>query len=142
MGNRKNAGPMSKVTARAVLVCAMFALSFLDVRAALGQCLPHPELRTAVLFANETSFELTFFIDADETGIAVQPKAVSPEQPVVPGEHILRARAMVNSRAIWVWVINEVPTGNVCTWTVTDPAHSSRMNSNSKQEEQRNVREQ
>lgn len=144
MRNSMNAGPMSKVTAPGVLVCAMFAVSFLGVESGVGQCLQHRELRTAAVFANETSYDLTFFIDHAETGIEVPSKTVSPEQPVEPGEHMFRARAMINGRAVWVWVINEVPRAYVCTWTITDPEDSIRINSNKdkEQQEQRNVKEQ
>jgi hypothetical protein len=87
----------------------------------IGQCVPHPAERTAVRFENESSYELTFFVDEDETGVVVPSRTRSPEQPVEAGEHLFRARAIVAGAAVWVWMINEVPKGYVCTWTVTDP---------------------
>jgi hypothetical protein len=38
---------------------------------------------------------------------------------------LLRARAIVRGESFWVWVINEVPQGHLCTWTITDPPKRS-----------------
>lgn len=87
---------------------------------ALAQCRDHPAGLTAVRFVNESSYELTFFIDDDDKG-TVAIGGASPEWEVYPGEHMLRAGAVIGDQALWVWVVNEVPRGQVCTWTITDP---------------------
>jgi len=87
----------------------------------IAQCVENNDKRTALKFSNESRFELTFFVDDDEDGVIVPSRAVSNEITVEPGEHLLRARAIVRGESFWVWVVNEVPQGQVCTWTVTDP---------------------
>ena len=72
-------------------------------------------------FNNETSFDLTFFIDEDEKGAVVASGSESIEFQVEPGEHLLRARASLSGETLWVWTVNEIPAGHVCRWTVTDP---------------------
>lgn len=90
-----------------------------------AQCVEHPDMKTAVKFSNESRFELTFFIDEDEHGVLVPSKSVSREIAVEPGEHMLRARAIVRGKSFWVWTVNEVPQGQICTWTVEDPPRTS-----------------
>lgn len=85
-----------------------------------GQCRDHPAGSTAVRFVNESSYELTFFIDDDDKGTVVIGGA-GPEWEVYPGEHLFRAGAIIGDQALWVWVVNEVPRGQICTWTITDP---------------------
>ena len=86
-----------------------------------AQCVEHHDKTTALKFSNESRFELTFFVDEDEEGVVVPSRTVSDEISVEPGEHLLRARAIVIGESFWVWAVNEVPQGQVCTWTVTDP---------------------
>ena len=78
-------------------------------------------------FNNESRFELTFFLDDDEKGVVVASGAVSNEIEVRPGEHLFRARAVVMDKSFLVWTINEVPEGQVCTWTVTDPQRDAAV---------------
>ena len=54
----------------------LFVLAFTPIASA--ECVKHPEQRTATQFKIETSYELTFFVDEDESGAAVAPKAMSP----------------------------------------------------------------
>lgn len=91
-----------------------------------AQCEDHPEKKTAVRFSNESRFELTFFVDEDEQGVFVPPKSISREVSVEPGEHLLRARAVVRGEIFWVWSVNEVTQGQGCTWTIEDPPRQSR----------------
>jgi hypothetical protein len=112
-------------TRRAIRVAALIALLVLTMGfpwSLFGQCADHPDKRTAVKFSNESSFELTFFVDEDEDGVIVPAGAVSGETEVPPGEHLLRAKAVVRGQSFFVWTINEVPEGQVCTWTITDPS--------------------
>jgi len=87
----------------------------------LSQCLDHPDKKTALRFSNQTKYELTFFVDEDEEGTAVQSANLSDELVVEPGRHMVRARAVINGENIWVWKIDEVPEGQVCTWTIVSP---------------------
>jgi hypothetical protein len=91
-----------------------------------AQCVDHPAGKTAVKFNNETSYELTFFIDEAEAGVTVPSKTSSAEQEVTPGEHLLRALGTVDGQFVWVWVVNDVPRGQVCTWTLLDPEAAQR----------------
>jgi len=91
-----------------------------------AQCAEHPDKATAVRFSNESRFELTFFVDEEEEGVVVSSRSVSDEISVKPGEHLLRARAIVIGESFWVWAVNEVPQGQICTWTVTDPPRRER----------------
>lgn len=88
--------------------------------AVFAQCVQSQDGKTALKFSNESSYELTFFIDNDEK-VTLSQKTISAEFPVEPGDHILRARAMIAGVAMWVYTGNEVPEGNVCTWTIEDP---------------------
>lgn len=87
---------------------------------AWAQCVSHPRGRTALRFSNQSRHELAFFID-DSDEIVLAPKATTPPLEVEPGEHMLRARAMIRGQAVWVWTVNEVPRGQICTWSVHDP---------------------
>jgi hypothetical protein len=128
MDERIGLSPLSKVGAwfecRARFTAPLFAVFvFLLAVApsAFAQCVNHPQQRTAVQFRNESSYDLTFFVDEDEVGVAVESKGTSRDLPVTPGEHLFRARAMVSGHSVWVWITNDVPQGHVCTCTVSDP---------------------
>lgn len=98
-----------------------FVASGIFSRQLRAQCIDHAEGKTAVKFANESRYDLTFFIDDDEKGIVVLAGKVSKEFEIGPGEHLLRARAIVRGRSFWVWAENEFPKGQICTWTIDDP---------------------
>jgi hypothetical protein len=86
-----------------------------------AQCAAHPQGKTALIFNNQSSYELTFYIDDDNQGITLPAKHASGALDVDDGEHLLRAAAIIDSQELWVWAINDVPAGQVCTWTVEDP---------------------
>jgi hypothetical protein len=129
MDERTGLSPLSKEVGarfecRARFAAHLFGVFLFVLAFAPGlfaQCVDHPQQRTAVQFRNESSYELTFFVDEDEVGVAVESKGTSREQQVAPGEHLFRARAMVGGNGVWIWITNDIPQGNVCTWTVTDP---------------------
>lgn len=100
------------------LIAMAFVLCFGQIISA--QCVDHPDDKTAVVFNNESSYDLTFFVDGDEKAM-VRSRAVSDEWEIAPGDHLLRARAVLRGKAFWVATVNEVPKGQVCTWTVNDP---------------------
>lgn len=98
-----------------------FVLALLiSMQSVQAQCVKSSDGVTALKFSNESSYDLTFFIDHEEK-VTLAPKTVSAEFPVVPGEHILRARVSIAEVSMWVYAGNEVPEGHVCTWTIDDP---------------------
>ena len=116
-----------------MLALAVICLSATFSGETYAQCADHPDKMAALKFRNESRFELTFFVDDDEDGVVVPPKGVSPrEVRVEPGEHLLRARAIVRGESFWVWVVNEVPQGQICTWTVEDPPRGGAAVNNRK----------
>lgn len=98
-----------------VLVCAASLSHQIS-----GQCVDHPAGRTALNFSNQTSYDLTFFVDDDEK-VTVRAKTSSNEWEVGPGEHQLRAGAVIADQTLWVWTVNEVLKGQICTWTIEEP---------------------
>ena len=114
--------PVSRCLRRHVALCVItMATAIVLADAVSAQCIDTPDKKTALKFNNESRFELTFFIDNDQQGIVVASGTVSIEVEVEAGQHLLRARAVVLGEGFWVWSVNEVPAGQVCTWTVTDP---------------------
>jgi len=112
----------TRQSARIAVVCLMTFLFMAGlIQKLTAQCVEHQDKTTALKFSNESSFELTFFVDDDEEGILVQSWTISEEIGVKPGGHLLRARAIAGGKSFWVGVINKVPKGQVCTWTITDP---------------------
>lgn len=109
-----------KIAGTWIFLFAVFLTPFL-VGNAHAQCVDHLDKKTALKFSNESRFKLTFFVDDDEKGVVVPSKAVSGEISVEPGEHLLSARAIVKGNSFWVWVVNDVPPGQICTWTIGDP---------------------
>jgi hypothetical protein len=94
-----------------------------------AQCVISPDGMTALKFNNQSSYELTFFIDHDEK-VTLAPKTASAEFPVEPGDHILRARATIAGVSVWASMGNSVPEGQVCTWTVEDPHRKNARSAN------------
>lgn len=110
--------PYSRKTLLPVLIALVFILGLSQL--IHGQCVESPDGKTGVKFNNETSYELTFFVDEDEK-VTLVPKTASDVFPAEAGEHIFRARAMIGGVAFWVFMDNEVPEKQICTWTVEDP---------------------
>jgi hypothetical protein len=100
-------------------------LMWLFAAAGSAQCVDETAGRTGLRFSNQSSYGLTFFVDHENEGVFVQTGDVSSVREVTAGEHLLRARAEIGGVFFWVWVINEVPGGQICTWTVQDPPQSS-----------------
>ncbi len=86
----------------------------------VAQCVDHASGKTAVILKNQTDHTLRFGIDDDDKG-TVPPRNESVEWEVEPGVHLLVARATINANEVWVWTTNEVPKGQVCTWTIEQP---------------------
>jgi hypothetical protein len=107
--------PLQRTVLSGVAVTLMFAA----VKSGIAQCVDHPQGKTAVILKNETKHDLVFRIDETEKGM-VPSKRSSREWEVMPGEHLLIAGAVIEGWAYWVWTENEVPKGQVCTWTVED----------------------
>lgn len=101
------------------MVISVLSISIAENNSA--QCVDHPLGKTALKFGNQTRYELTFFIDLEEIGIAVPSKKLSADREVDPGEHLLRAMARIENQTLWVWAMNDVPAGQICTWTIDDP---------------------
>ena len=106
---------------RVLLTAITIVLAVSVMPAVSAQCVHSSDAKSAVRFNNETRFELTFFIDDDEKGVVVAAHQESKALGVEPGEHLLRARAVVSGEIFWIWTVNEIPPGQVCTWTITDP---------------------
>lgn len=85
-----------------------------------AQCLVNPTAETAVGLKNASSYFLTFYIDGVNHG-GVAPGDRSVDFIVLPGEHTLRADALINGEPVSASRTATIPAGYVCTWTVTDP---------------------
>jgi hypothetical protein len=112
--------PLILIYLTAVLFVTMLA------RRTSAQCVDHPDKKSGLKFSNESRFELTFFVDDDEKGVVVSSKAISDEISVEPGG-TLRARAIVRGESFWVWIVNEVPRGQDCIWSVEDPLQGANV---------------
>lgn len=78
-------------------------------------------LTIVVLFGSGAFFNLQAqCVDHPEGRMIFPPKTISPPLEVEPGVHLLRAMAIIDGRPEWVSVENEIPRGQVCTWTVED----------------------
>ena len=96
------------------------ALILFAAQAAAAQCVANPSGETAVGLRNASSHYLLFFIDGLRMD-GVPPGDRSTYFIVEPGEHVLRAEAVVNGETRAAIRTGEVPKGYVCMWTVTDP---------------------
>lgn len=100
------------------------ALLFFISQTASAQCFPNPTGETAVGLQNASSYFLTFYIDGvSKGGVPAGDKSV--DFIVTPGEHTLRAAAVISGETVWATRVADVPSRNVCTWTVTDPQAKS-----------------
>ena len=101
-----------------IFLAALFLLAVSGVASA--QCFQNPTGETAVGLQNASSFYLTFYIDGVNKG-GVPPGDKSVDFVVTPGEHALRAEALIGSEIVSVTRTAALLEGNVCTWTVSDP---------------------
>jgi hypothetical protein len=76
--------------------------------------------RNRVGLKNASSHFLTFYVDGVNKG-GVPSGDRSVDFLVTPGEHRLRAEAIINGEVVSANRVASVPAGHVCTWTVTDP---------------------
>lgn len=101
----------------ALMACALILSA---AQAAAAQCVANPSGETAVGLRNASSHYLLFFIDGLRMD-GVPPGDRSIYFVVEPGEHVLRAEAVINGETRSAIRTGEVPEGSLCTWTVTDP---------------------
>ena len=101
----------------ALMACALILSA---AHAAAAQCVANPSGETAVGLRNASSHYLLFFIDGWRMD-GVPPGDRSIYFIVEPGEHVLRAEAVINGETRSAIRTGEVPEGYVCMWTVTDP---------------------
>jgi hypothetical protein len=99
-------------------------LAFSTLRT-VAQCVQHPAGKTAIVLNNETSYELTLFVDDIDRG-AVPPAKRGSEIEIIPGQHLLGARATIQGQNFWVMIVNEINRGELCAWTVLDPQDANR----------------
>jgi hypothetical protein len=109
--------------ALAWLLAATLVLVLLAAAAevASAQCAPSPTGESAVGLQNASSHYLLFFIDEVRMdGVPAGDRSIY--FVVSPGEHSLRAEAVIGTDTANAYRKADVPAGYVCTWTVTDPA--------------------
>ena len=100
-----------------LLACALILFA---ARSAAAQCVPDPAGETAVGLNNASSHYLLFFIDEERLdGVPAGDRSIY--FIVTPGEHALRAEAVINGETVSAARAAYIPEGYVCTWTVTDP---------------------
>jgi hypothetical protein len=101
----------------AVLACVLLLAA---AEVASAQCVQNPTGETAVGLQNQSSYYLLFFIDGVRMdGVPSGDRSVF--FVVDAGEHVLRAEAVINGETVSAIRKADIPEGNVCTWTVTDP---------------------
>jgi hypothetical protein len=115
--------------ARRVVAWLLAALLFVILllaaaEVASAQCVQNPTGETAVGLKNESSYYLLFFIDeARMDGVPSGDRSIY--FVVSPGEHALRAEAVIGTDTVNAYRKADIPEGYVCTWTVTDPPPSA-----------------
>ena len=108
----------------ALALLTLLLLLLFAPRSASAQCFPNPTGETAVGLRNASSHYLLFFIDSLRMdGVPAGDR--STFFIVAPGEHHLRAEAVINGGTVSASRTVFVPESHVCTWTVTDPRAKS-----------------
>ena len=103
----------------ALMACALILFA---ARTAAAQCDLNPTGETAVGLKNASSHYLLFFIDEEKMdGVPAGDRSIY--FIVTPGEHALRAEAVINGKTVSAARTAYIPEGYVCMWTVTDPPH-------------------
>jgi hypothetical protein len=115
LGN--NGRRVSRLVFMAIMLVALLLLAS---QAAGTQGVANPTRETAVGLKNSSSHLLTFFIDGVNVG-GVPPGEKSVDFMVTPGQHDLRAEAVINGETVSASRMAAIPAGYVCVWTVTNP---------------------
>src|ERR1051326_2007686 len=111
--------------ARRVLVWLLTAILVLVMlvaaaEVASAQCVPSPTGAAGVGLQNTSSYSLLFFIDEERMdGVPAGDRSIY--FVVSPGEHSLRAEAVIGTDTVNAYRKVNIPVGYLCTWTVTDP---------------------
>lgn len=100
-------------------------LLLVAVQTAAAQCVLNPTGETAVGLRNASSYYLLFYIDEMRMD-GVPQGDQSIYFVVAPGEHTLRAEAVIGGETVSASRTSNIPEGYVCTWTVTDPPDKAR----------------
>src|SRR5688572_24250348 len=111
---------------RRLIIWTILAILLLlaSYRVASAQCVANPTGETAVGLQNASSYYLTLYIDGARRD-GVPPGDRSVDFIVTPGEHTLRADAVINDQTVSALRTANIPEGHVCTWTVTDSTDTS-----------------
>lgn len=116
-----SSGNTERRVSRSVFMAVLLvALLLLATQVAGAQCVANPTRETAVGLKNSSSHFLTFFIDGENKG-GIPSGDRSADFVVTPGQHTLRAEAVINGETVSASRTTDIPAGYVCTWTVTDP---------------------
>lgn len=119
--NCMSSGNTERRVSRSVFMAVLLvALLLLATQVAGAQCVANPTRETAVGLKNSSSHFLTFFIDGENKG-GIPSGDRSADFVVTPGQHTLRAEAVINGETVSASRTTDIPAGYVCTWTVTDP---------------------
>ena len=114
---RRAARVFSLLARMTVLTCVLLLAA---AQVASAQCAPNPTGETAVGLKNASSYYLLFYIDWTRMdGVPSGDRSI--DFVVTPGEHTLRAEAVIGGETVSVSRTANIPKGYVCTWTVTDP---------------------
>lgn len=101
----------------AILAISLAVMAFGDRVSAL--CVDDPNGKTAVRLHNLTRYDLVFKVDEIDKGIVLAQEEGQAWE-VEPGDHLLVAGANINGNPYWLWVENDIPKGQVCTWTIVE----------------------
>ena len=105
---------------RALITVLALGLLLVAAQDASAQCFANPTGETSVGLKNASSYYLTFYIDGvRKDGVPSGDRSV--DFPVTPGEHTLRADAVVGGETVSTSRTVMITSGGVCTWTVTNP---------------------
>jgi hypothetical protein len=109
-----------RISRSVFMAVLLVALLLLASQAAGSQGVANPTRETAVGLRNSSSHLLTFFIDGVNVGV-VPPGEKSVDFVVIPGQHTLRAEAVIDGETVSASRMADIPVGYVCRWTVTNP---------------------
>lgn len=119
--SRRTARGFTPPALLAALACVLLAAAS---RPAAAQCFLNRAGEAAVGVRNASSHNLLFYLDGMPMD-RVPAGARSIDFAVAPGEHALRAEAVVEGETVSATRTAFILEGHVCTWTVTDPQSQS-----------------